>query len=673
MVAIKKTRTSLLIRHKIWLGFSSVLLILLVISLLSLNSLNHVKESVSVVVNKNQPLVIASLELSETLYEANGFLGFYLLSKEAIHKESYLAALKKINTSFETLKRLSQGEFKTTLARLGDNIAKLMTYKDRMLVLPTDSRLNFPAFDYASKNLNPFAQTNLQMLSEMILSEDEEEATEERKKLLNEIQEYRYAWLNLLNNVRIFLNQPVDTNYKNLTASLSQIPNLINKLELQNDLFTFEQEDDFPKLKETSLVYLKNTEKMIALHRSKKRRMDAYLIRAEIAPLMVKIEQNLGEIISGQRTAIQKNSTQLLSEVESGANQQLILLVIGLILGSIAAWLISNLIGKNLSVAVIAMREVAQGDGDLTKRLGVKGHDEIAQLSTAFNTFAQKVAVLVSEVADVSRQLLDASLEMNKLTNTTRDAMKVQINKVGDVSVSMQDIAQQVTEISQATEQAAEISQLTDTDASEGKMVVNESIRVVNQLKLDFKNAMNAVQVVETDAESIGSVLSVIQGIAEQTNLLALNAAIEAARAGEQGRGFAVVADEVRTLASRTQESTLEIKDIIERLQAGSSKAANVMSHGAEQVQISVDYTENVGNSLSKISKSVASMKQMNNQIATAAGEHVVVSDKVKQDVAGISHIASEAADDVELISVASEGVSQLTDKLQVLIKQFRY
>jgi methyl-accepting chemotaxis protein len=295
------------------------------------------------------------------------------------------------------------------------------------------------------------------MLSEMILSEDEEEATEERKKLLNEIQEYRYAWLNLLNNVRIFLNQPVDTNYKNLKASLSQIPSLIDKLELQSELFTFEQEDNFPKLKETSLVYLKNTEKMIKLHRSEKQRMDAYLIRAEIAPLMVKIEQNLGEIINGQRTAIQKNSTELLSEVESGANQQLILLVIGLILGSAAAWIISNLIGKNLSVAVTAMREVAEGDGDLTKRLSVKGHDEIAQLSTAFNTFAQKVAVLVNEVADVSRQLLDASLEMNKLTNTTRDAMNVQINKVGGVSVSMQDIAQQVTEISQATEQAAEI------------------------------------------------------------------------------------------------------------------------------------------------------------------------------------------------------------------------
>ncbi|MCU7940224.1 MAG: methyl-accepting chemotaxis protein [gamma proteobacterium symbiont of Bathyaustriella thionipta] len=564
-------------------------------------------------------------------------------------------------------------QFKETITELGLNINKLVSYKDKMLVLPTDPRLNFPAFDYASKNLNPFAQTNLQVLGEMILSEDEEEATQERKELLNEIQNYRYAWLNLLNNVRIFLSQPLDSNHNNLQDSFSQIPVLLDKLESKMDMFTFEQDDSFPQLKQASLQYLTNTLEMIKLQKSDKQRMDAYLIRIEIAPLMNKIESRLGLMVKAQQAEIKVNSDNLINEVDSGAHQQLVLLIVGIILGGVAAWIISNMISKKLNVAVEAMSNVAEGEGDLTKRLQVSGRDEIAQLSIAFNTFSAKVAALISEVADVSQQLLSAVSEMYNLTSTTRQAMDTQMEKVTEVSLSMSAISEQVTEISQSTEQAVQISHQTNIDSSEGKAVVGEGIKLVNQLKNDFEDATKTVKSVEEDAESIGGVLAVIQGIAEQTNLLALNAAIEAARAGEQGRGFAVVADEVRNLASKTQESTFEIKDIIDRLQSGSTKAAQVMLHGSEQVQTSVDYAEQVGVSLEKISKSVTNMNQMNNQIASAAAEHVTVSGRVNQEVSDISSVASEASEDVDQISLSSQSVSQLTEKLQSLVKQFKY
>ncbi|MCW8931844.1 MAG: methyl-accepting chemotaxis protein [Gammaproteobacteria bacterium] len=673
MVAFTPKGSSLLIKHKIWLGFSTVLFIMLVISLLAFSSLNKVNQSVTTVVEENQPMVIASLELSENLHKANGFLGFYLLSKEEAHKKAYIEAIQQIEKIYQKLKTVSKGDAQKTVSVLGENINKFTSYKDKMLVLPTDLTLNFPAFKYSADNLNPFAQTTLQILGEMILSEDEEDPSQERKELLNDIQYFRYSWSILLNDIRIFLNQPVDSNLSNLENSLSRVPGLIEKLEAKTDLFTFEQEEGFPKIKESSSTFLKNAAVMITMQRGEKRRMDAYIIRNELGPIVEKIESALSQIVKQQQTAITENSHDLIYEVKSGINLQFILLIIGLSLGVIAAWMISRMITKNLNTAVEAMRDVAEGEGDLTKRLEVKGNDEIAQLSTAFNTFSGKVAALVAEVAGVTTQLSSAASEMNQLTGKTQQAMTTQVEKVNTVSASMTEISQQVDDISQSSEQAAEISRQTDEESSEGKRIVKEGISIISKLKQDFEGATTTVQAVEEDAESIGSVLDVIQGIAEQTNLLALNAAIEAARAGEQGRGFAVVADEVRTLASRTQDSTLEIKTIIERLQVGSSKAAQVMKHGTEQVQTSVDSTNNVGNSLEKISKSVAKMNTMNNQIAAATVEHSAVSEQVDQGVNDISGVALEASDDVEQIATSSQGVSELTQKLESLVGQFHY
>lgn len=665
--------SSLLIRHKIWAGFSIVLLIMLIISFLAFSSLNKVNKSVSTVVEESQPMVIASLELSEKLHKANGFMGFYLLSKENGHKTAYTKALLDVKTAYEKLKSVSQGDIKITVDELGNDINQFVSYKQKMLELSSDITLNFPAFKYAADNMNPYAVTALQVLSEMILSEDSEDSTDERKALLNEIQNLRYAWVTLLNDVRIFLNQPVDSTLANLNNSLEHLPVLLEKLEQKSELFTFEEEEGYPVVKENIQTYTKKAAIMIEMQRGDKRRMDAYLIRTELGPLMLKIEKSLGQVVKQQQAEIIHNSHELISEVDEGINLQVVLLILGLGFGLTAAWLIGRLISNNLNLAVNAMRDVAEGEGDLTKRLTVNGKDEIAQLSIAFNTFSAKVAALIAEVADVSSQLSNASSEMKQLTAKTQQAMNTQLDKVSSVSASMSQISQQVDDISQSTEQAAGISNQTDQDTSEGKRVVNEGIKVVTQLRSDFVGATQTVKAVEKDADSIGSVLDVIQGIAEQTNLLALNAAIEAARAGEQGRGFAVVADEVRTLASKTQDSTLEIKEIIERLQSGSTKAAEVMVHGTEQVQISVDTADSVGVSLEKISSSVANMKQMNSQIATATGEHVNVSAQVNQGVEDISSVAREASEDVEQITSSSYGVSKLTEKLQSLVGQFKY
>jgi methyl-accepting chemotaxis protein len=668
-----KVEKSLLIKHKIWLGFVSVLIILVMVSILAYVSLGKVDQSVTTVVEKNQPMVIASLELSEQLQKAKGFLGFYLLSKEDAHKNAYLEALKNVELIYKKIKDLSNDSNKKVISELGKEIQLFLEYKDKMLPLATDRAKNFPVFKYASDKLNPYASMTLQLLAQMILSEEEEEPSGERRKLLNSVQDFRYGWLTLLNNVRIYLNQPGEATYENLVNAESAMKPLITKLEQQSDLFTFEQEEAFPQIKENVERFLNNLEKMVTMQKGNKRRMDAFLIRTELSPIIEQIEKDLGKLVSNQQAQIQENSQSLIEDIKSGINLQVILLLLGLSLGIGAAWFISLSISRNLNAAVTAMRDVAEGEGDLTKRLAVKGGDEIAQLSNAFNTFAAKVGVLVKEVADVSQQLTSASGEMAELTSTTKSAMHQQLDKVNVVSASMKQIAEQVADIARSTESAAAIAEDANNQTGEGKRTVNEGNQVITELKTEFESATMTVKSVEEDADAIGSVLDVIQGIAEQTNLLALNAAIEAARAGEQGRGFAVVADEVRTLASKTQESTLEIKTIIDRLQASSKQAVNVMEKGTKQVEVSVNAAVMVSQSLEQIANSVANMNDMNIQIANTAEQHENVSSQVNQGVVDIAEEAQNASDDVDQIAVSSQGVSTLTLKLHSLVKQFKY
>jgi methyl-accepting chemotaxis protein len=285
------------------------------------------------------------------------------------------------------------------------------------------------------------------------------------------------------------------------------------------------------------------------------------------------------------------------------------------------------------------------------------------------NQFLEKLHDLIGRVAVTSSQVRESSDRLLQLNGQTQEMVTNQHMSTDMVATAVNEMSATVQEVAKSASTAAQAASQADADARQGSGRVNSTTIAIRELAQDVEQATGVIHTLKSEAEGVGSVLDVIRGIAEQTNLLALNAAIEAARAGEQGRGFAVVADEVRTLASRTQQSTTEIQEMIERLQGGAQDAVAVMDAGREKFQKSVELAESAGQSLNEITQAVAAIRDMNAQIASAAEEQSTVTEDINRNVTEISassdHTSQVSAQAAQASSILSEHAQELDQIVQ--------
>jgi methyl-accepting chemotaxis protein len=375
-----------------------------------------------------------------------------------------------------------------------------------------------------------------------------------------------------------------------------------------------------------------------------------------------------GEIVA--RLVAASDDTDSLSRarsIELGsllATATLVILTVGGVYGYIRRAL------RPLRRVVSATQAVA--GGDLTVSVACRSRDEIGELGAAVDAMIGQLRVVVDRIVGSTAQFATATEEMTAITNRMRDGMAEQSSSTDQVATAMTEMCATVDEVARNTASAADAARDADGQARTGREVVQRASAAIEELARAMERGAEAVERLRGDSEKIGRVLDVIRAIAEQTNLLALNAAIEAARAGEQGRGFAVVAEEVRSLANRTQTSTLDIQAMIESLQTQARAVVAAMGTARERTRAGVAQAGEADAALERITAAVTAINEMNTQIASAAQQQSAVSQDISQNVVRISQIAEETAVGAGHTATASQQLATLAVDLQQLVQGFR-
>ena len=382
-----------------------------------------------------------------------------------------------------------------------------------------------------------------------------------------------------------------------------------------------------------------------------------------------KLTMTLREINDRIGVAMEKSNDQA---YQSAKQLSVAIGLVTLIFVVLVAWYLTQQIKQPVNKLLELVGKVAAGD--LAAHLDLKwfNNDELGKLAKGFGEMQGNLRNLVSEVSGSVVQLSSAAEEISAVARQSASNMNNQQHELNQLATAMNEMQATVQEVSRNTSDAASAATQVSSSAELGANTVNDSIKRIEQVAGAIESTAVVIRQLGDDSRNIGMVLEVIRGIAEQTNLLALNAAIEAARAGEQGRGFAVVADEVRTLAKRTQDSTSQINTIIAELQQRAEQAGTTMQQSQEMMNSTVSTAREAGLSISEISNSVESISHMNIQIATATEEQGAVSEELNRNVVNISHASEEVAAGATQMAQACNDLNHLANQLQEMVRRFR-
>ena len=388
--------------------------------------------------------------------------------------------------------------------------------------------------------------------------------------------------------------------------------------------------------------------------------------------IMDSLRVELKRIVDAEEILIAARSEEQESTSNFAINFSVVGTLAAILIGLSVAFFITRGILTPLQATNNILKDIAEGEGDLTIRVPVDTNDEVGELGTSFNAFVEKLQSIIGEISDASSQMASASKEMTEIVEQTSTGIGQQKQETSMVATAITEMTATVLEVASNAEGASSAAGKANNEAKEGRQIVYSTVEAITDLATNIEHSASVMEELKKNSANIGAVLDVIKSIAEQTNLLALNAAIEAARAGEQGRGFAVVADEVRTLAQRTQQSTTEIESLIDNLQNGAEQAVKVMTKSREQTDLSVEKAQHAGQSLSSITQSVETILQMNTQIATASEEQSAVSEEIQRNVVNIQNIAEETSAGAEQTNNASAELARLGGQLSTLVGQFK-
>ena len=390
----------------------------------------------------------------------------------------------------------------------------------------------------------------------------------------------------------------------------------------------------------------------------------------DTAPLFKRLADD-GSVLLDMSAELTRSQTAKRDTDATSARQWLVgSALMALVFSVLAGFAITRQVVRPLHATLKIMDEVAAGD--LTHAHTVDRSDELGQLQNSLQRMTVGLRTLIAGISDGVTQLASAAEELSAVTEQTSAGVTSQKVETDQVATAMNQMAATVQEVARNAEQASEAAVAADQQAREGDRVVSEAIEQIERLAAEVGHSTEAMGHLKRESDKIGGVLDVIKSVAQQTNLLALNAAIEAARAGEAGRGFAVVADEVRSLAQRTQKSTEEIEQLIAGLQSGTQQVATVMDNSRSLTDSSVELTRRAGNSLENITRTVSTIQNMNQQIAAAAEQQSAVAEEINRSVLNVRDVSDQTSAASEETAASSIELARLGTHLQGLVGRFR-
>ncbi|WP_028781630.1 methyl-accepting chemotaxis protein [Shewanella sp. 38A_GOM-205m] len=661
-------------------GFAIVTLLLILLGAVSWFTNNELKNTTEVLQQLSIPALKSTGELGETLSEQQRLVlvGYHVTKANKLPpiQQQFASQKQNFKAQFASLSKLVQHEpgLKEILPQVERNYQAFINTSERMMADHLSALEQQESLNKQRDQLETTADDAASLLLDLMDLEQSQDTTE--REIAASAAALDSNVTNVISTVYDLVATEERSKYEIIVKELSYI---INEAEAKLEYISRHGAGviDADVLNEMNNELGKLSQHLKGKNSIQAQKATQLELKASTQVALNQVEtdkknvnQAMGALSGAIETLTNEINAKTLASIDSASMQTLLVVLVAIVV----AIAVSIAVVKPLTASLNRINQALNilASGDLTHKLDDSGQDEFAELSRNCNRLIDSLRGLIRGILDRSNQLAAAAEQTSAVTSQTTIGIQEQKSQVDQVATATTELSSSAQQVSHSADHALNQIKQADEEAQHMRMIAEENRRTIEALAEEVAKAGQVINKVHSDSDAIGSILDVIRGIAEQTNLLALNAAIEAARAGEQGRGFAVVADEVRNLASRTQESTQEIQQMIQVLQTGTQEAVAVMEQGRAQANSCVAKTEQANQALEAISESVHQAFDAGTQIANAAQEQNLVSQQVSEKLEHIALISEETASGADQTAQSSHQVAQLAEELQASVGEFK-